>query len=113
MTWKETLLERLKTREAKVGLVGLGYVGLPLAVEFAEAGFTVLGVDVSASKVQQLNKGESYIGDIPTARLKPLVEAGKLSATTSYDDLRTVDTVSICVPTPLGQAKDPDMSYVI
>ncbi|HVU14863.1 MAG TPA: nucleotide sugar dehydrogenase [Phototrophicaceae bacterium] len=113
MTWKETLLERLHKREAKVGLVGLGYVGLPLAVEFAEAGFTVLGMDVSASKVQQLNQGESYIGDIPTARLKPLVEAGKLSATTSYDDLRAVDTVSICVPTPLGQAKDPDMSYVI
>ncbi len=113
MTWKETLLERLQKREAKVGLVGLGYVGLPLAVEFAEAGFTVLGMDVSASKVQQLNQGESYIGDIPTARLKPLVEAGRLCASTSYDDLRAVDTVSICVPTPLGHAKDPDMSYVI
>src|SRR5579871_5558888 len=113
MTWKQSLLDRLKSRDAKVGLVGLGYVGLPLAVEFAEAGFTVLGVDLSPGKVQQLNAGESYIPDIPTERLQPLVASGKLCASTSYDDLRSVDTVSICVPTPLGQAKDPDMSYVI
>jgi UDP-N-acetyl-D-glucosamine dehydrogenase len=77
MTAKETLLGRISRREAKVGIVGLGYVGLPLAVEFAEAGFSVLGVDVSEAKVQQLNRGESYIADIPTERLKPLVESGK------------------------------------
>jgi len=113
MTIKQTLLERLNRHEAKVGIVGLGYVGLPLAVEFAETGFTVLGLDVSAAKVQQLNRGESYIPDIPTERLKPLVDSGKLCATTDYADLRQVDTVSICVPTPLRKTKDPDMSFVI
>ena len=113
MPLKEELLERLEQRTANVGIVGLGYVGLPLAVEFAEAGFSVVGVDVSSSKVQQLNAGESYIADIPTARLAPLVQSGKLCASTDYADLRSADSVSICVPTPLGQAKDPDMSFVI
>lgn len=113
MTVKQTLLERLNRREAKVGIVGLGYVGLPLAVEFAEAGFDVIGVDVSESKVQMLTNGESYVGDIPTERLKPLVESGKIRASTSYDVLREADAVSICVPTPLRQTKDPDMSFVI
>ncbi len=113
MTIKQNLLDRLQRREARVGIVGLGYVGLPLAVEFAEAGFPVVGLDVSQEKVDQLNRGESYIPDIPTARLKPLVENGKLCATTAYDDLRQADTISICVPTPLRKTKDPDMSYVI
>ena len=113
MTLKQSLLERLSHREAKVGIVGLGYVGLPLAVEFAEAGFSVLGVDLSDAKVQQLNRGESYIPDIPTERLAPLVKSGKLCASVSYADLRSVDTVSICVPTPLRNTKDPDMSFVI
>ncbi len=113
MSIKQTLLDRLKTRQATVGIVGLGYVGLPLAVEFAAEGFTVIGVDLSASKVESINRGESYIPDIPTDRLKPLVEAGKLRASTSYEALRAADTVSICVPTPLRQTKDPDMSYVV
>ena len=113
MTQLQSLLDRLAKREAKVGIVGLGYVGLPLAVEFAEAGFSVIGVDVTASKVETLMRGESYIPDIPTARLKPLVESGKLCASTSYEDLRLADTVSICVPTPLRKTKDPDMSFVI
>lgn len=113
MTVKQTLRERLNRREAKVGIVGLGYVGLPLAVEFAEAGFSVIGVDVSTSKVQMLMNGESYVGDIPTERLKPLVESGKICASTSYAVLREADAVSICVPTPLRQTKDPDMSFVI
>ncbi len=113
MTLKQTLLDRLNQRQAKVGIVGLGYVGLPLAVEFAEVGFEVLGVDLSAAKVEQLNQGISYIPDIPTERIKPLVESGKLHASTSYADLADVDTVSICVPTPLRQTKDPDMSFVI
>lgn len=113
MTHKQMLLNRLANREARVGIVGLGYVGLPLAVEFAEAGFNVMGLDVSPSKVDQINRGESYIPDIPTSRMKPLVDSGKLCATTSYDDLRTADTVSICVPTPLRKTKDPDMSYVV
>jgi UDP-N-acetyl-D-glucosamine dehydrogenase len=113
MTIKQQLLDKIERREAVVGIVGLGYVGLPLAVEFGEAGFNVIGVDVSAPKVEQLNRGESYIGDISTERVKALVDAGKLQATTNYDDLGKADLISICVPTPLRKTKDPDMSYVV
>lgn len=113
MSIKQTLLDRLNSREAKIGIVGLGYVGLPLAVEFAEAGFSVIGLDVSAEKVKQLNEGSSYIPDVPTAQIRRLVDNGKLCATTRYDDLRQADAISICVPTPLRKTKDPDMSYVI
>jgi UDP-N-acetyl-D-glucosamine dehydrogenase len=113
MTLKEELLRRIESREAKVGIVGLGYVGLPLAVEFAEAGFTVIGIDVTAEKVEMLNAGQSYIGDIPSDRLAPLVQNGKFTASVSYGALADVDTVSICVPTPLRKTKDPDMSYVV
>jgi UDP-N-acetyl-D-glucosamine dehydrogenase len=109
----ETLLQKIETREAVIGIIGLGYVGLPLAVEFAERGFHVVGLDVSASKVEKINQGESYIPDIPTARLQPLVKQGLLRATTEYAALATCDTISICVPTPLRKTKDPDMSYVI
>jgi UDP-N-acetyl-D-glucosamine dehydrogenase len=111
--YKQQLLQRLTDRTAQIGIVGLGYVGLPLAVAFAEVGFSVTGLDVSAEKVAQLNSGKSYIPDIPTEQLAPLAKAGKLRATTSYDDMRTIDAVSICVPTPLRKTKDPDMSYVI
>ena len=113
MSHKEELLRRIESREARVGIVGLGYVGLPLAVEFAEAGFTVVGVDVTEEKVAMLNNGESYIGDIPSERLAPLVKNGKFSASVDYGVLKDVDAVSICVPTPLRKTKDPDMSYVI
>ncbi|MCC6612391.1 MAG: nucleotide sugar dehydrogenase [Anaerolineae bacterium] len=113
MTMKQSLLDKLTSRQARIGIVGLGYVGLPLAVEFAETGFDVIGLDVSVTKVDSINKGESYIPDVPTARMKPLVEAGKLCATTNYADLRDVDALSICVPTPLRKTKDPDMSYVL
>ena len=113
MSHKEELLRRIESREARVGIVGLGYVGLPLAVEFAEAGFTVVGVDVTEEKVTMLNNGESYVGDIPSERLAPLVKNGKFSASVDYGALKDVDAVSICVPTPLRKTKDPDMSYVI
>jgi UDP-N-acetyl-D-glucosamine dehydrogenase len=113
MSIKQTLLNKLTNREAKVGIVGLGYVGLPLAVEFAEQGFHVIGLDLNDAKVKQLNGGESYIPDIPTERLNPLAKSGKLRATTSYEDLRQVDAVIICVPTPLNKTKEPDLSYVI
>lgn len=113
MSIKQQLLDRLNNRQAVIGIVGLGYVGLPLAVEFAEVGFTVIGVDVSADKVERLNRGESYIADIPTERLRPLVESGRLRASASYGALQEADTVSICVPTPLRKTKDPDMSFVI
>jgi UDP-N-acetyl-D-glucosamine dehydrogenase len=113
MSHKEELLRRIESREARVGIVGLGYVGLPLAVEFAEAGFTVVGVDVTEEKVTMLNNGESYVGDIPSERLAPLVKNGKFIASVDYGALKDVDAVSICVPTPLRKTKDPDMSYVI
>ena len=107
------LEEKIRTRQAKVGIVGLGYVGLPLAVEFAKAGFTVTGIDLSESKVARVNAGDSYIGDMPSATLAPLVESGKLRATTDFSVVRDLDTVNICVPTPLRKTKDPDMSYIV
>ena len=113
MTHKQDLLKKFAQRSARIGVVGLGYVGLPLAVEFAESGFSVLGVDVQAEKVQQINAGRSYVADIANARVQDLVSAGKLRASNCYADLRTVDAISICVPTPLRKTRDPDMSYIV
>ncbi|HWP98893.1 MAG TPA: nucleotide sugar dehydrogenase [Vicinamibacterales bacterium] len=107
------LLERLERRSAAVGVIGLGYVGLPLAVEFARAGFQVTGLDVDREKVDAVNAGRSYIGDVPSAALAPLVEAGRLRATTDFPSLEPLDAIDICVPTPLRKTKDPDLSYVI
>jgi UDP-N-acetyl-D-glucosamine dehydrogenase len=109
----QLLEERIRTRTARVGIVGLGYVGLPLAVEFARAGFTVTGIDISESKARSVNAGNSYVGDIPTATLAPLVESGKLRATTDFSAVLDLDTINICVPTPLRKTKDPDMSYIV
>lgn len=109
---KISLLQRFEDRSALIGVIGMGYVGLPLAVEFASAGFRVLGVDPLTHKVEQLNRGVSYIPDVPTARLGPLVEAGKLTASTDYAGLQEADAVLICVPTPLRKTKDPDMSFI-
>jgi UDP-N-acetyl-D-glucosamine dehydrogenase len=105
--------EKIRSRTARVGIVGLGYVGLPLAVEFAKAGFSVTGIDVSESKVARLNAADSYVGDISSAALGPLVESGKLRATTDFDAVHDLDTINICVPTPLRKTKDPDMSYIV
>ncbi|MCD4684622.1 MAG: nucleotide sugar dehydrogenase [Anaerolineae bacterium] len=113
INYKQQLLDRLHNRTAKIGVIGMGYVGLPLAVEFAKAGYTVVGLDVLPDKVAMLNAGESYIPDVSTEELAPLVENGKLRATDTYDDLRDADVISICVPTPLRKTKDPDMSYVL
>jgi UDP-N-acetyl-D-glucosamine dehydrogenase len=107
------LEEKIRSRRAKVGIVGLGYVGLPLAVEFAKAGFDVTGIDLSDSKTARINAGDSYVGDVPTSTLAPLVESGKLRATTDFSVVRDLDTVNICVPTPLRKTKDPDMSYIV
>src|SRR4051794_5930758 len=109
----EVLAEKIRNRTARVGIVGLGYVGLPLAVEFARAGFSVTGIDISADKTKRVNAGESYIGDIPTATLAPLVESGKLRATTDFSAVLELDTINVCVPTPLRKTKDPDMSYIV
>ncbi len=107
-----SLRDKIENREARIGVLGLGYVGLPLAAEFAGAGFTVLGFDISEHKVAQVNEGASYIGDVPTAELAEQVRSGRLSATTKFDRLAEMDAVSICVPTPLSKTKDPDMTYV-
>ncbi|HUS04950.1 MAG TPA: nucleotide sugar dehydrogenase [Bryobacteraceae bacterium] len=113
MSIAEDLSSKISARTARVGVVGLGYVGLPLAVEFAKAGFNVVGIDVQQSKVDQVNRGESYIQDIPTSTLKPLVEAGKIRATADFACVGELDTIDICVPTPLRKTKDPDMSYIV
>jgi len=113
VTMKDQLLSRIADRSAKVAVVGLGYVGLPLAVEFGKAGFTVIGYDVSKRVVDLLMKGESHIQDVPAADIAALVRAGKFVATTDEARLKEADTISIAVPTPLAKTRDPDMSYVI
>ncbi len=107
-----SLKQKIERREARVGVLGLGYVGLPLVAEFAKAGFRVLGVDVSKGKVEAIQAGRSYIPDVPTADIAALREAGKIEATTDMGRIAELDTVSICVPTPLSKTKDPDMTFV-
>ncbi len=107
------LQNKIKTKKARVGVLGLGYVGLPLAVEFAKAGFEVIGIDVQQSKVDQFNAGHSYIKDVSDGVFAPLVKSGKLRATSDFSVIRTLDTIDICVPTPLRKTKDPDMSFVV
>ena len=102
-------LERIRARQARVGVIGLGYVGLPLVVEFARAGFDVTGFDVDASKIEQINAGKSYIPDVAEADLAACVKAGTLRATTDMSQLGTMDAIDICVPTPLRKTKDPDL----
>ncbi len=107
------LTGKIKDKTARVGVVGLGYVGLPLAVEYAKAGYTVTGIDLSRHKIDTLNRGESYIQDVPTEEVAELVRAGKLSATDDFSVVAELDTINICVPTPLRKTKDPDMSYIV
>ena len=107
------LLQKIADKRARIGIIGLGYVGLPLAVEFARAGFHVVGYDVDASKTSTLNGGVSYIHDVPTEHVAEIVKAGTFRATTDASELATVDVIDICVPTPLRKTKDPDMSYVV
>ncbi len=113
MNYKQTLLSKISNRSATIAVAGLGYVGLPLAVEFARSGFRVLGLDVEEEKVRQINAGQSYIADVPDEHICSLVDAGMLSATCNYEDLSEADAISICVPTPLRKTRDPDMSYII
>ena len=107
------LLERIGKREARVGVVGLGYVGLPLGMAFAEAGFRVTGLDIDARKVDKIGKGESYIKHIPSGPLQKLAESGKLQASTDFARAAQLDVVIICVPTPLTPEREPDMSYIV
>ena len=110
---KNELLDKIKNKTAIVGVVGLGYVGLPLAVEKASVGYKTIGFDIQDSKVNMVNKGENYIGDVVDTKLKGLVNAGKLEATTDFSFVSEVDTICICVPTPLDLYKQPDLSYVV
>lgn len=109
---KKELLEKIKNKEITVGVVGLGYVGLPLAVEKAKAGFKTIGFDVQKTKVDMVNEGHNYIGDVVDSDLKKIVEEGMFTATTDFSFVRDVDFIAICVPTPLDKHQQPDISYV-
>jgi UDP-N-acetyl-D-glucosamine dehydrogenase len=113
MSTKEILIQKLKAKDAQVAILGLGYVGLPLAVVFAEAGFHVTGIDPDSRKVDSLTKSISYIPDVKTEVVAKIVQSGHFTATTDFSVLKDMDAVSICVPTPLRQTGDPDMSFII
>lgn len=109
----QALKDKIESKTARVGIVGLGYVGLPLAVEFAKAGFHVTGIDLQQSRVDRLMQGESYVQDVPSNEVAQLISAGRFDATTDFSVVRDLDTINICVPTPLRKTKDPDMSYIV
>ncbi len=113
MSTKEILVKKLKDKTAKIAILGLGYVGLPLAVVFGEAGFQVIGVDPDKRKIDSLAEGKSYIPDVKTESVAKLMKSGHFTATTDFSVLKEMDAVSICVPTPLRQTGDPDMSFII
>jgi len=110
---KEQLISLITEKRAHVGVVGLGYVGLPLLVEFARKGYSATGFEVDDAKVKQINAGSSYIGDVSNEMVKELVDAGRLRATTKFDQLTECDAIIICVPTPLRKTKEPDVSYIL
>jgi UDP-N-acetyl-D-glucosamine dehydrogenase len=109
----ESLLEKIESRRARTGVVGLGYVGLPLLVEFAKAGFHATGIDLDQRKIHAIEQGQSYIPDVSTADVTSLRKAGKLDASNDFSVVAGLDTINICVPTPLRKTKDPDMSYIV
>src|SRR5438445_10757962 len=109
----ESLRNRIETRTARVGVLGLGYVGLPLAMTFERAGFEVVGIDLNAERVATLNGGTSYIAEVTSERLQAATSAGRFVATTNLDVINDLDVISICVPTPLRKTRHPDLPYVI
>jgi UDP-N-acetyl-D-glucosamine dehydrogenase len=111
--WKDVLEGKIAAKTARIQVIGLGYVGLSLAVEIAKAGFTVRGVDVDLERVARLNRGESYLSDVATETLAPLVGGGRLVATTEFDEVGEADVLIICVPTPLRKSKEPDISFIV
>ena len=111
--WIQTLQEKVETRTARVSVIGLGYVGLNLAVELARAGLTVRGVDLDLERVNLLNRGESYLVDVPAEVLRPLVASGRLKGSTAFDEAGSADVLIICVPTPLRKSKEPDISFIL
>src|SRR5947207_185680 len=110
---KTVIIERLNEKRAQIGVIGLGYVGLPLAVEFAHRGFRSVGFEVDQKKISEINSGRSYIGDVGSSTVGELVGARKLSATSNFDQLGDCDAIIICVPTPLRKTKEPDVSYIL
>src|SRR5687767_7194983 len=110
---KEEIKRLVEAKSARVGVIGLGYVGLPLAVEFARKGLRAVGFEVDQSKADSINGGESYIGDVDSRAVSEMVEAGRLQATTDFDHLAACDAIIICVPTPLRKTKEPDISYIL
>ena len=108
-----SISDKITHRTAKVAIIGLGYVGLPLALAFAKAGFTTVGIEVNETRVDDLNAGRSYIEDVTDEELLPHIQAGRLSATTDYDVVRGCDAAFICVPTPYTIQRTPDLSYII
>ena len=108
-----SLVEKIKSRNATAAVIGLGYVGLPLAMQIVAAGFKVVGIDLDRNKITDLKEGKSYILDVPSATVEETVKAGKLAPTSDFSSLCDVDTVSICVPTPLSKSRDPDISYIL
>jgi UDP-N-acetyl-D-glucosamine dehydrogenase len=111
--WIDTLKQKIETKQARVTIVGMGYVGLSLAVELAKAELVVRGIDLDLERVSRLNKGESYLVDVATETLAPLVRAGTLTGTTSFDEVGDADAIVICVPTPLRKSKEPDISFIL
>ena len=112
MEMKERLLKKIQKREINVGVIGLGYVGLPLAVEKAKAGFKTVGFDIQPEKVDMINQGHNYIGDVVDSDLERLIQDGRLRATTDFSFIKDADFIAICVPTPLDSHQEPDISYV-
>ena len=112
MDLKEAILEKINNKTAVVGVIGLGYVGLPLSVEKAKAGYKTIGFDVQHKKVKAVNEGLNYIGDVVDADLDKVVKSGMLTATSDFSFIKNVDCVAICVPTPLDVYQQPDISYV-
>jgi UDP-N-acetyl-D-glucosamine dehydrogenase len=110
---KNDITKLIADQEARIGVIGLGYVGLPLLVEFARNGFNAIGFEVDETKAAEINNGRSYIGDVPASVVKELTEATRLSATTQFEHLKTCDAIIICVPTPLRKTKEPDVSYIL
>ena len=110
---KNSLQNKINDKSAKIGVIGLGYVGLPLAVEFANNSFTVVGIDINKNRVDQVNNGDNYIGDVSDDNFSQLVSSNKLRATDDFSTIQEIDVAIICVPTPLNKLKDPDVSYIL
>ena len=107
------LINKIENKSAKIGVIGLGYVGLPLAIEFTNAGYKVIGIDVNQNKVNSINSGKNYIKDVKDDTLRDVVDKKLLTATTNFNEVKNLDAISICVPTPLNKEKNPDISYIV